>query len=123
VRVTNGHGLGTEISYKPLSDSSAYTRGSGSVYPVQDLTPDQLVVSSVKVDNGIGGKNEQTHSYSARRTHVLGVGDLGFAGMVLRDLPTGIRTETVYFAGLDAAPSRAVATEPDHYLEQYCSKG
>jgi RHS repeat-associated protein len=96
VRLVNSHGLTTDITYKPLTDPSVYSKGTGATYPVQEEIPAALVVSSVKIDNGIGGKNEQTHTYAGLRGHLRGLGNLGFASMTLRDVATGIRTETVY---------------------------
>ena len=92
----NGHGLGTELVYKPLTDGSVYTKGSGAVYPVQDQVAAARVVSQIKSDNGVGGQNVQSYSYAGLRAHLKGIGSLGFETMTVMDEATGIKTESVY---------------------------
>jgi hypothetical protein len=94
--VTNGLGLNSQLVYKPLTDTTVYTKGTGSTYPVQETIAPRHVVAQVKADNGVGGQNTQTYKYEAMRTHVADLGGLGFAKMVVTDDSSGIRTESVY---------------------------
>jgi hypothetical protein len=94
--ITNGLDLSSWITYKPLTDSSVYTRGSGAAYPAAEVTAARYVVSQVSAGNGIGGTNTQSYSYEGLRTHVAGEGALGFAKMIAKDDATGINTTSVY---------------------------
>ncbi len=95
-KITNGHGLVSEVIYKPMTDASVYTKGSGAVYPVQDTASSIQLVAEVKADNGIGGQNSQAYTYEALRTQVNGFGSLGFEKMRVTDGVTGIVSESVY---------------------------
>src|SRR5207249_1362566 len=55
--ITNGLGLSTQLNYKPLTDTSVYTKGTGSLYPVEEVIAPRYVVAEVDADNGIGGQN------------------------------------------------------------------
>ncbi|MGH1353270.1 MAG: FG-GAP-like repeat-containing protein [Methyloligellaceae bacterium] len=94
--ITNGHGITTEIVYKPLTDSTVYTKGAGAEYPIQDQVYAAYVVAELKADNGKGGQNVQKYEYSAMRTQIAGFGSLGFEGMTVTDVPTGIKTVSTY---------------------------
>lgn len=94
--ITNGAGVSTELIYKPLTDSTVYTRGTGSIYPVQEVTVPRYVVSEVRTHNGLGGFNSQTYRYEALRNHVYDIGNLGFAKLLVTDGASGIVTESVY---------------------------
>lgn len=94
--ITNGLGLKTQISYKPLTDSSVYTKGTGAIHPVQDVVAARHVVAAISTDDGIGGQNVQTYAYEALRSHINDLGTLGFAKMRVTDGSTGIRTESLY---------------------------
>lgn len=94
--IVNGMGNRVEVSYKPLTDPSVYTRYNNAVYPVQDVTPSSMVVAQVKSDNGVGGQNSQTYTYEGLKVHQKGLGSLGFARMLVTDDETGIVTDTAY---------------------------
>src|SRR5207244_1021738 len=51
-QVTNGHGGYTRFEYKPMTDSSVYTKGTGAVYPATDVQAPIQVVSRMFVRNG-----------------------------------------------------------------------
>lgn len=94
--VTNGLGLSTKLAYKPLTDATVYTKGTGSAYPVQEVVAPRYVVSEVRADNGIGGENAQSYKYEALRSHVNDIGNLGFAKTKMTDAAKNITTESVY---------------------------
>lgn len=76
--ITNGLGASTTVAYKPLTDVSVYSKGTGSVYPVMDIKVPIYVVSSVKSSDGIGGLTNTDYSYYYARAHQKGGGFLGF---------------------------------------------
>ena len=94
--ITNGHGLKSDFVYKSMMDSTVYTKGIGATYPLQDQISSAQVVSEVRADNDVGGQNTQKYEYSGLRTHVKGLGSLGFEKMVVTDVSTGIKTDSVY---------------------------
>ena len=94
--ITDGHGAARSIAYKPLTDASVYSKGSGSVYPMQDVQTAMYVVSETAADDGIGGQFHMAYRYAGARTHLTGRGFLGFATLEQTDLQTGIVTRTDY---------------------------
>lgn len=96
VGVTSGLGLTAKVAYKPLTDTTVYTKGTGATYPVEDVIAPRYVVSEVRADNGIGGENSQSYKYEGLRSHVSDIGSLGFATTVITDSAKNITTESVY---------------------------
>ena len=76
--VTNGLGAEATISYKPITDDSVYTMGSGAVYPIRDIQAPIYVVSSTSSSNGIGGQFVTDYSYANAKVDLSGRGHLGF---------------------------------------------
>lgn len=79
-KITTGLGATTEISYKPLTDTSGgfYTKDSGATYPTMDIQAPIQTVYQVKQSNGIGGFVTDTYSYTGAKTDLNGRGFLGF---------------------------------------------
>lgn len=96
VGVTTGLGLTAKVAYKPLTDTTVYTKGTGSAYPVQEVMAPRYVVSEVRADNGLGGENAQTYTYEGLRSHLNDIGNLGFARTKVTDSAKTITTESVY---------------------------
>jgi RHS repeat-associated protein len=94
--ITDGLGAARSITYKPLTDPSVYTKGTGSTYPVQDVQAAMYVVSETAADDGIGGSFRNAYRYAGARSHLTGRGFLGFATLEQTDLQTGIVTRTDY---------------------------
>ena len=92
----NGLGEQTNITYKPLTDNSVYTKYTTSTYPVRDVQAPRYVVSSSSKSNGIGGLYSHSYKYEGLRTHLKGRGSLGFAKQIITDDQTGIVKETYY---------------------------
>ncbi|MCP3925716.1 MAG: hypothetical protein GY714_24370 [Desulfobacterales bacterium] len=68
-----------DIDYKLLSDPTIYTRSANkSEHPIIDIQPKMHVVSSVKIDDSIGGQNTISYKYTGAKAHVKGRGFLGF---------------------------------------------
>ncbi|HEX9391704.1 MAG TPA: SpvB/TcaC N-terminal domain-containing protein, partial [Usitatibacteraceae bacterium] len=93
--VTDGLGAFSTLAYKPISDTTVYTKGSGSIYPTTDIQDAAPVVASVSSSNGIGGSNQTTYSYSGLRAHLQGWGSLAFAAVVA-NAPSNMRKQTDY---------------------------
>ena len=75
--ITDGLGRQTHIVYKPLTDSSVYTKGSSNLsFPVITITPSLTVVATVQDDEMTG---ETSYSYEGLQTHVQGRGLLGMS--------------------------------------------
>ena len=94
--VTNGFNATTTLGYKPLTDPSVYTKGTGAIYPDKDVAAPLYVVANVTTDNGAGGNFSATHTYAGARFNQNGRGLLGFASHRVHNDQTGIYTDTVY---------------------------
>jgi len=94
---TSGFGTKTNITYKPLTDSGVYTKGTTNCqYPTPCIISPMSVVSEHTVSNGIGGTARYTYQYSDARIHSLGRGWLGFASRAITDMQTGQTTTTTF---------------------------
>jgi hypothetical protein len=97
--IASGLGAATSPAYKPLTDSSVYTKDSGvnkAVYPYMDIQAPLYVVSSANVPNGIGGTRNTTYQYYGAKTLLTGGGFLGFRQHDVTDASTGIKTSTLF---------------------------
>jgi RHS repeat-associated protein len=97
--VSNGMGVDTTFTYKPLNDDSdvnLYDRGGTSVYPLLSENDGNYVVSTLTQSNGIGGVNSTRYQYREKRRHLRGHGSLGFRKMMVTNNDTGIRTESLF---------------------------
>lgn len=99
IAVTDGLGNETTFEYKPLTDSTVYTKGTGAVYPEQDSISSRYVVSELRQSNGIGGESVVSYTYEGARTNVEGRGDLGFAKMTAVNAAQNRTTITEYKQG------------------------
>ena len=66
----------TELFYKPLTDKSVYTKGTGAEFPVSDIQGSMQVVSEMSKDNGLGDRYWSMYTYAGARSHR----DRGFLG-------------------------------------------
>ncbi|MHB8746299.1 MAG: glycoside hydrolase family protein [Gammaproteobacteria bacterium] len=94
--IANGLGATTTITYKPLTDSTVYTKGTGAVFPQQDFQGPMYVVSQFTTSDGVGGSYPVTYSYQGARVNVQGRGFSGFSQITAADTRTGITTRTTY---------------------------
>jgi len=101
-KITNSLGAFVEIAYSPLTDSTVYTKSTGSTCPVRDLplqSPVQLV-SSINQSNGIiqsdgiVGKYKTTYKYAGAKVHTKGGGFLGFSSVAATNTPEPPTTVT-----------------------------
>ena len=93
--ITSGTGTQTAITYKPLTDSSVYTRDSTAAYPYRDVQNAMYVVSQSTQSNGIGGVNTATYQYGGLKTHHTAATSLGFRWVQTTDL-AGLTHVTYY---------------------------
>lgn len=91
-------GIGHEASvvYKPLTDSSVYTKDTTSLYPVTDVQSPYYVVSQVKTKNGIGGTANTNYSYVGLKHDLAGRGSLGYRQVKIVDAQTLVEQLTTY---------------------------
>ncbi len=92
--ITNGFGVEVAFSYKPLTDSSVYTKLTPSHYPVNDVINTGYVVNRMTTSDGIGGQFVHDYTYKGLRSHITGIGSLGFAEMFDTDQDSGVTTYT-----------------------------
>lgn len=67
-----------KITYSSLADKAIYTRGSTMSYPDPKVNVAQTVVKQYSQNNGIGGLNTTSYTYSGMRVNLKGRGGLGF---------------------------------------------
>ncbi len=95
--ITNGYNNKTQFYYKPLTDPSVYTKGSGANFPVIDFSGAIYVVQNLKTPNGIGYElTTKNYKYEGAKIHTQGKGFLGFSKIRTKNLSTGIVSETEF---------------------------
>ena len=94
--VTHGLGETVTITYAPLTDSAVYTKGSGAVFPVQDVQDDRHVVRQVARSDGIGGQFVSQYRYAGLKRELGGRGDLGFASITAVNDDQDVSVITTY---------------------------
>lgn len=92
--VTDGFGNTTGITYKSLANGNVYTKGSGSEYPMADISAALPVVSSVTTSDGAAGSKSISYTYGGLKAHLRGKGLLGFSGMTVTDNTLGKTVHT-----------------------------
>lgn len=117
VSITDGLGGATNVVYKPLTDSTVYTKQTNAVYPVVDFQGPMFAVSSYTTSNGIGGSYQVIRKYLGGKLDVNGRGFLGYSAIQTNDA-LGIATVSSYrqdwpYTGL---PSQVRRHRPDGTL-------
>ena len=51
--VSNGLGASTTVTYGRLNDPTVYTKGTGAIYPLQDMIGAEYVVSKLASSDGV----------------------------------------------------------------------
>ncbi|MCC7243499.1 MAG: VCBS repeat-containing protein, partial [Acidobacteria bacterium] len=99
VKVTTGLGAVTEVTYKPLTDTTVYAKGSGALVArlELDIQSPMYVVQKTSASTGLGGASrfETEYFYEGLRGRTSGRGLYGFAKVRSRD-GVGLVTETEY---------------------------
>jgi hypothetical protein len=113
-KVTTGLGASAKIIYKPMTDGTVYTKETSGVDPLVDLLAPTTVVAQVEADNGVGGLLKTGYAYAGAKAHLDGRGFVGFAGMTVTDVQTGLASTTRYrldfpFVGLVGSETKTLA--------------
>ncbi|OZG72357.1 hypothetical protein BTA51_16640 [Hahella sp. CCB-MM4] len=77
--VVDAYGNESNLTYRPLTDESIYTKGSGASYPVVDVQGASQVVSKLETSNGVGGTNTVNYHYAGYKANLRGRGSYGYA--------------------------------------------
>ena len=109
-QATNGFGAQTVITYKPLTDSSVYTKDNSAAYPYQDLQYAMHVVSQSTQNNGIGGNNATSYQYGGLKSHHTAATSLGFRWVQTTD-PAGMMHVTYHNQTLDCTEGTVASSE------------
>ena len=119
VNVTNGFNTQTKINYKPLTDSSVYTKDNNATYPSIDIQNAMQVVSNVITDNAIGGENTTSYTYGGAKANLKGRGLLGFRWIETKDQQSNKITRSEY---LQYFPYTGQIKSNKEYIEQNGSR-
>jgi RHS repeat-associated protein len=96
----DGYGVTYSPSYVPLSASGGiYTKGTSAVFPNQDYSAPQYVVSSYTSSDGIGGSFSQSYTYAGAIGNLQGRGFQGFTTVSRTDSRTGFKDTRTYSTG------------------------
>ena len=87
---TDGFGVNYSPTYKQLTNSSVYTKGSGAAYPEQDVQNARTVVSAYSASDGIGGTYTVTESYTQARVNLPRRESEGFGSVRAVDSRDGL---------------------------------
>jgi len=96
INITNGVGKVISVAYKPLTNTTVYTRGTGAAYPEVDIQPPLWVVSDVAVSNGLGGVSLNTYIYRGLRANPQQRDLSGFRSVERVNTEQGQKTITYY---------------------------
>ncbi len=94
--INDGFGNSSAVSYAPLTDPTAYTQGSGAVFPEVDFKSPMYVVRQTTTSDGIGGQFTRSQTYTGARAHLQGRGVEGFTSRSEVDSRTGVMTTSVF---------------------------
>lgn len=101
-KVTDGFNRTTEFSYEPLTKGTGtgsgdfYTKGTGEVYPVNNVQFPMYVTTAFTTIDGIGGFNTTNYKYNNLRLHRGGRGLLGFEKVTAINSINNIKTESTF---------------------------
>lgn len=91
--ITDGMGVKTEVAYQPLTYSRTldntkdfYTKGTGSVYPIADITAPIYSVQKVTQPIGDGNFSTTEYAYSGAKVQLTGKGFLGFSSQTVSNV-------------------------------------
>lgn len=94
--IANGYGDTVSVVYAPMTDSTVYTKGSGTAHPKIDVAAPIYLVKQYSTTDGKGGTYSINESYAGARAHVEGIGYLGFESRQTVDTRTNIRSVTTF---------------------------
>lgn len=92
IRITDAMDNNIDISYAPLMNGNVYSYGTPAKFPVVSRPLPMDVVSSVKASNGHLPSVTTTYRYKGLRTHMQGLGVLGFEERSVTNETLGMTT-------------------------------
>ncbi|TMQ22979.1 MAG: hypothetical protein E6J90_11410, partial [Deltaproteobacteria bacterium] len=95
--MTDGLKKTTAIAYKPLTDSSVYTKGAGVPYPDVKLQPTSSVVASFTLSDPNGNSIRHSYTYEGLQTRRDGPGITSFAKVNKLDTSSNVKQTTEYY--------------------------
>ncbi len=111
-KVTDGLGNYTSFTYKPLTDSGIYTKGTGSTYPVADVAPPLSAVYQTMQNDGASSTKVTSYQYGGLKIHKAGRGIMGFKSQTASCAATGISSTTeVEWNSTAYTPSKTTHTK------------
>jgi RHS repeat-associated protein len=83
--IKNGNDVSYLFTYSPLTNSNIYKKDVSGIYPNIDFTGPFYVVSSLKMDDGVGGYRTINYKYANAKFNQKGRGFLGFEITIVID--------------------------------------
>ena len=93
---TDGFGVNFSPTYAPMSYTTAYTKGTGAVYPEVDYSGTMWLVTSYSASDGVGGNYSVSATYNSARFNMQGRGFEGFAWTQSRDSRSNYYAKTQF---------------------------
>ena len=96
--ITTNLGGKIDISYKPITDNTVYTKDTDAVYPVMDIQSAMYVVDNyvAGTNDGTGTSYTFTYDYIGAKLHLLGRGWLGFHQTTGVDQTAGVKNVHIF---------------------------
>ncbi|KAK3696720.1 hypothetical protein QZH41_013079, partial [Actinostola sp. cb2023] len=95
--ITDSYANTHKMTFSSLADKTIYTRGTTLSYPNPKVNIAQTVVKQFTQNNGIGGLNITSYTYSGMRINLKGRGALGFSEVTEKRHESGETVVTSYF--------------------------
>lgn len=76
-KISNGIGAEIQLTHKPLTDPTVYTRDSDGTYPIQEIQSPIYAVSVAETSDGIGGTQLVNFQYGGMKRDLLRRMNLG----------------------------------------------
>lgn len=97
--ITDGLGAKVTITYKPLTDSTIYAKGSKATWPILDVVTPIYVVASRSTDDDRGNSYAFDYAYRGARTDMEARRWLGFETVTTTERADGRMSEVQYLQG------------------------
>jgi YD repeat-containing protein len=94
--ITDSLGNVTQITYRPISDTSVYTGNISTTHPEVSTGSSMYVVANTSESDGIGGTRTVEYHYGGAVRHKQGRGFQGFESRTTKDTTTGISVTEHY---------------------------
>ena len=112
--ITTGLGATTSVEYKPLTNSTVYTKDTSGAYPYHNIQNPTYVVSRYTVSDGLGGEHGASYKYAGAKTHLKGGGWLGFREITISDERSGGKVVTSHNQNFEAGTHGTIARSQNY---------